>query len=472
VGITARQITPDIEHPEFNKVGIQMQAVKTSDPLAARVSDVLTGFIDWLDGYGEKSWDFQSFFAGPVGGRAKALYYRHKLTGTAAVAPMIFCEAFLPAARRLFHHPMRFPIADAHYAMGFAFLYQATGDFSQLENSIHFLTELKESRCPKFKEYCWGYPFDWVWRGGTIKRQTPLITTTPYVHEAFLQVSEILSSDFGPLTSDLRSLNLSDDYTQILESIARHAATDIKDFRTSEEASSCSYTPFDEGGVINAAAYRAFLLTSASKLFCNEDYWRIAERNLNFVWENQNPDGSWYYAMDGVRDFIDHFHTCFVMKALAKIHTLTGHEGCREALEKGVAYYLTNLFDENGLPKPFSRAPRLTVYKRELYDCAECINLCLLLRDRFPQLEATLEKVVAHILDAWVKRDGSFRSRKLHFGWDNVPMHRWGQSQMFRSLAFYLREASKHLRPEIRGQKSGRTAQGREPRTLVESQLK
>ena len=170
----------------------------------------------------------------------------------------------------------------------------------------------------------------------------------------------------------------------ILESIARHAAADIKDFRTSEKASSCSYTPFLPGGVINAAAYRAFLLTSASQVLCNEDYWKIAERNLNFVLENQNPDGSWYYAMDGVRDFIDHFHTCFVMKALAKIHTLTGHEGCLEALSKGVKYYLENLFDEDGLPKPFSKAPRLTVYKRELYDCAECINLCLLLRDRFP----------------------------------------------------------------------------------------
>ncbi len=413
-----------------------MQAAKTSDPLAARVSDVLTDFVEWLDRYGEKSWDHQSFFAGPVGGRAKALYYRHRLIGTAAVAPMIFCEAFLPSARRLFHHPMRFPIADAHYAMGFAFLYQATGDFSQLENSIHFLTELKESRCPKFKEYCWGYPFDWVWRGGTIKCQTPLITTTPYVYEAFLQVFE---------------LHPRAEWKVILESIARHAATDIKDFRTSEQASSCSYTPFDEGGVLNAAAYRAFLLTSASQVFSNDDYWKTAERNLNFVLENQNADGSWFYAVDGVRDFIDHFHTCFVMKALAKIHTLTGHEGCRAALEKGVAYYLTNLFDENGLPKPFSRAPRLTVYKRELYDCAECINLCLLLRDRFPQLEATLENVVAHILDAWVKRDGSFRSRKLHLGWDNVPMHRWGQAQMFRALAFYLRETSA---TEVRWQRS------------------
>ena len=223
-----------------------------------------------------------------------------------------------------------------------------------------------------------------------------------------------------------------------MESIARHAFSDIKDFPVGKNSSSCSYTPFDGGGVINAAAYRSFLLTSASQIFNKEEYWLTAERNLNFVLDNQNPDGSWYYAVDGVRDFVDHYHTCFVMKALAKIHALTGHAATLEALGKGIGYYLNNLFDVDGLPKPFSRAPRLTVYKRELYDCAECINLCLLLRDRFPLLKTTLEKVIAHVLEAWVKRDGSFRSRKLYLGWDNVPMHRWGQAQMFRSLAFYL----------------------------------
>jgi hypothetical protein len=396
--------------------------------LGENVSRVLANFTVWLESYGEASWDYQSFFAGPVGGRAKALYYSHGLIGTAAVAPMIFCEAFLPTARRLFHHPIRFPIADAHYAMGFAFLYEATGDSSQLENAVHFLTELKKSRCRNFKEYCWGYPFNWVTRNGVIEAQTPLITTTPYVYEAFLQVFK---------------LDPREEWKLVLESIARHAAFDIKDFRTSERASSSSYTPFDVGGVINAAAYRAFLLASASKVFCNEDYWRTAERNLNFVLENQNPDGSWFYAVDGVRDFVDHYHTCFVMKAIAKIYRLTGYEPCKDALLKGIKYYLENIFDEDGLPKPFSRAPRLTVYKRELYDCAECINLCLLLRDRFPELDRTLEKVVTHILKVWVKRDGSFRSRKLHLGWDNVPMHRWGQSQMFRSLAFYLYETGR-----------------------------
>src|SRR6202011_1547049 len=106
-------------------------------------------------------------------------------------------------------------------------------------------------------------------------------------------------------------------------------------------------------------------------------------------------------------------------------------------------------------PRPFSKAPRLTVYKRELYDCAESINLCLLLRDRFPQLETTLQTVIGGILNDWVKPDGSFRSRRLHFGWDNVPMHRWAQSQMFRSLALYLREAKARCQmSEVTGQMS------------------
>jgi len=284
--------------------------------LQDKTSNVLADFAEWLDGFGETSWDHQSFFAGPVGRRAKSLYYRNRIWGTAAVAPMIFFEAALPSARRLFHNPMRFPIADAHYAMGFAFLHEATGDFSQLENAVHFLTELTTSRCRQFKEYCWGYPFDWVTRNGVIKQQTPLITTTPYVYEAFLQVAELLESDVRCQMSDVRQ-DLLLEYKQILESIARHASVDIKDFKTSEKASSCSYTPYDSGGVINAAAYRAFLLTSASKVLSKDEYWKIAERNLSFVLENQNADGSWPYAVDGVRGFVDHFHTCFVMKALA-----------------------------------------------------------------------------------------------------------------------------------------------------------
>jgi len=404
----------------------KLEGFSVPNGIEENVLAVLKRFVGWLDEFGGTSWDHQSFFAGPIGSRAKSLYYRHELLGTAAVAPMVLCEAFLPSARRLFHRPTRFPIADAHYAMGFWYLYGAVGDPEYLEKAAAYLDVLKDTRCPGFEEYCWGYPFDWVTRNGTISRQTPLITTTPYAYEAFLLGYELCGRE---------------EWHQVLASTARHAFADIKEFKLSDDSATCSYTPFDGGGVINAAAYRAFLLTSASKLLAEGSYLEAGQRNLNFVLDAQNPNGSWYYAVDGVRDFVDHFHTCFVMKALAKIHRLTGHERCLGALTRGVEYYVTHLFDADGLPKPFSRAPRLTTYKRELYDCAECINLCLLLKDRFPQLEQTLATVVGSIMSGWVKSDGSFRSRQLLVGWDNVPMHRWAQSQMFRSLAFFVSTA-------------------------------
>jgi hypothetical protein len=391
-----------------------------------QVQKVLYNFTDWLGHFGEVSWDHQSFFAGPIGCRAKSLYYRHKAIGTAAVAPMIFCEAFFPSARQWFHHPMRLPIADAHYAMGFAYLYEATGNESYFEKAAHFLDVLQKTRCTDFKEFGWGYPFDWVTKNGVIAAGTPLITTTPYVYEAFLQMEQ--------LQPHLK-------WYRVLQSIARHTSVDIKDVKLSETSSTCSYTPFGKIGVVNASAYRAFTLISAAKFLNEDELLGIARHNLNFVLESQNADGSWPYAVDGKRAFVDHFHTCFVMKALAKIYLLTGDDGCIKALSRGIAFYLKNLFSEDGMPRPFARAPRLTVYRHELYDCAECINLCLLLRNHFTQLEKTLETVISRILEKWIKPDGSFRSRELIFGWDNVPMHRWGQSQIFRSLAFYLREA-------------------------------
>ncbi len=174
----------------------------------------------------------------------------------------------------------------------------------------------------------------------------------------------------------------------------------------------------------------------AAEDFSEEQYRKVAERNLNFVIESQNADGSWYYSTDGQRDFVDHFHTCFVLKALAKIEPLTKNGECTRAIERGVSYYVANLFDERSLPKPFSRRPRLTVYRRELYDYAECVNLAVLLRGRFPALDDILSIVLK--LEGWQKPDGSFRSRKLLLGWDNTPMHRWAQSQLFRSLCFLL----------------------------------
>lgn len=401
----------------------------TPVPNAGILRSMIGRFVEWLDQYGEHSYDFQTFYASSVGQKAKSLYYRHRALGTLAVAPIIFCEAFVPEARRLFWKPQRFPIADAHYAMGFAALAQALGEKKYYERAIHFLDMLESTRCQGYRSHAWGYPFDWVGIRGTIKEGTPLITTEPYVYEAFSSVFE---------------MDKDEKWRKTMESLARHVSEDYIDTVTSDRASRVSYTPAPEpsgGGVVNASAYRAFMLTKAALDFSEDRYRRQAERNLNFVLESQNSDGSWCYAMDGVRTFVDHFHTCFVLKAIAKIERLTGNLQCTAAIERGVAYYVHHLFDADSLPRPFSKAPRLTIYRRELYDYAECINLAILLRGRFSELDRRLEAVLNDLLERWQQPDGSFKSRHLLLGWDKVPMHRWAQAQLFRSLCLLLANA-------------------------------
>ncbi|MBC8002538.1 MAG: hypothetical protein H7X97_08110, partial [Opitutaceae bacterium] len=80
----------------------------------------LERFVAWLDAYGETSQDHQDFYASPLGRAAKKLYYKRRLLGTAAVLPMVACEAFAPWTRRFYFPRMRLPISDAHFAMGFA----------------------------------------------------------------------------------------------------------------------------------------------------------------------------------------------------------------------------------------------------------------------------------------------------------------------------------------------------------------
>lgn len=389
------------------------------------IKDILDQFILWLEAYGETSQDQYDFWASSLGQRAKSFYYRAPFVGTIAVAPFVLLESFVPAARKWFSPRRRFPIADAHYAMGFSYLFRVTGKQKYYEKAKDLLESLKTNRCQGYEYYCWGLPFDWVGNSGKSKAGTPFITVTPYVYEAFATVYELHKEE--------------DHWLEIMHKIAEHALRDIHDKEVATGICACSYSPLSKRGcVVNASAYRAFLLAEATQRFSNNEYWRIGRKNLNFVLQSQQPNGSWPYAMEGKDSFIDHSHTCFVLKNLVKVKRITNDPKCEKAIERGVEFYLNCLIDEEGLPKPFAKAPRVTLYRRDLYDYAESINLGLLLRKQFSEFNKILGSQLEDLTTRWIKPDGSFRTRQLLLGWNNVPYHRWAQSQMFRSLSFWL----------------------------------
>jgi hypothetical protein len=392
--------------------------------LVERASEAVGRFIAWLDRFGELSQDAHDFWAFETGRRAKALYYRHRITGTVATAPFVFLDTVVPSSRSLVRERARFPIGDAHYALGFYAWAEATGDEGFATRAEHFLHELEASRCPGYEEWCWGYPFDWQTTVGLFEAGRPLLTSIPYCYEAFEAGYEATGKA---------------EFLAIMESAAAfvHERIPAPEVRPGVRAS--AYTPLDERRVVNASAYRGALLLSAGRRFEQEEWTADGLACIAFVLDAQADDGSWLYALDGHDAFVDNFHTCFVLKNLFKAWRISGDDAAKTALELGYRYYRSHLLDDRGRPRPFARPQRLVLHRGDLYDYAEGIYLGELVRETIPEAGEVLDGLVRELLDGWTLPDGHFVTRKLVVGQNRVPYHRWGQAQTFNALARYCR---------------------------------
>jgi hypothetical protein len=377
-------------------------------------------FAGWLHEFGETSQDPYDFLVTPLGARAKALYHRHRLLGAAAVAPFVAVDLVAPRTRALVRKRDRYPIADAHFAMGFFALGRSGEEPGDVDRGRAFLAALEQSRSPGFADPAWGYPFDWPTRYGVFRAGWPLITTVPYGYEAFEAGFEATQEPA---------------YLTVMEGVARFAAEHIPVSEAGDGREAAAYTPYDTRRVVNASAYRAFLLATAGRRFGHDDWLAAGRRNAAFVVASQRADGSWPYSTDGTDDFVDNFHTCLVLKNLVKVWKLTDDEDVRASIAAGYAFYLEHLLDEAGLPRPFARRPRLTLHRRDLYDYAEGINLAHLMSGLLPEATAVLDRLVTDLTERWTLADGHFVTRELAVGRNTVPYHRWAQSQAFRALA-------------------------------------
>ena len=218
---------------------------------------------------------------------------------------------------------------------------------------------------------------------------------------------------------------------------------------TGPDAAAGSYStlPFDQRQVVNATAYRAWVLTDAGQRFDRADYLEDARLNLNFVLESQAEDGSWLYAMNEAKSFIDHFHTCFNLKNLYKIHRLRSDPRVEQAIRRGYGYYREQLIDEAGNPKSFAVEPRLQVTKLEMYNFAEGITLGALLGDLVPEALGVSETMADRLIHEHQLPDGHFVTRVFRGGLRHkFPFLRWPQGQLFYALTNLWKVSAEKLK--------------------------
>jgi hypothetical protein len=415
------------EHLAAGKMcsGVLSDACCTEPELRASVEK----FAGWLERSGPSSYDPYDVWGTSYGRLARRLYYGKKLAGTAMTAPVILMEIVCPGLRGVLVKKDRYPTADAQLALAFLNLYEAdrarAGGEKWLTKAKDLADSLLEQSVPGYRGCCWGYPFDWQNVNGLMPKGTPHITATPYCYEVFARLLELTGEDR---------------YRDVLRSITAFVFEDLKDTPTGSDSAASSYTPYDSGKVVNASAYRAFLLFDAARRFQNEEYYEKAWRNLRFILESQQADGSWLYAIDNPREaFIDHFHTCFVLKNLYKLNRHLQNAEVKQSVERGYEWYRKALFDERGDPRSFAIAPRLQIVRLEMYNFAEAISLGVLLRHDIPESFAHAQELATRLVRKHQLPAGHWVTRVYLGGFRHtLPFLRWPQSQLFLAMSSLL----------------------------------
>lgn len=398
-------------------------------------------FCRWLQQTGGLSYDPYDLSGTRYGRWARRLYYAKHFLGAIFTAPLIGIEVFCPRLRSVLVKKDRYPTADAQLALAFLNLYEGcldqTGDgksaretsvrspLGYLDKARKLADELLEHSISGYSGHCWGYPFDWQNVNGLMPKGTPHITATPYCYEVFTRLYDLTGEE---------------QYLRVAQSITEFVYNDLHDTPTGEGAAASSYTPHDDGKVVNASAYRAFVLFDAARRFHNEAYSIKAEKNLRFILDCQRPDGAWLYAIDNPPEaFIDHFHTCFVLKNLCKINRHLHRPQIAKAIRNGYEFYRTALFDAEDNPKTYAVAPRTEIVRLEMYNFAEAITLGVLLRDQIPEAFTLAKKLSSRLIRDYQLPGGYWVTRVYRGGIRHcVPFLRWPQSQLFLSLTNFL----------------------------------
>lgn len=415
--------------------------------LSRELWDSVNAFLRWLDDKGYSSYDPYDIWGTQYSLYARKLYYRRGIVGLPLIAPILLLEIFFPGLRALFVKKERFATADGQLALSFLNLYELTQNESYLEKAIILCEDLIRSSVPGFSGYCWGYPFDWQNFRGLWRKNTPYITTVPYCFEAFLKLYEIIG-----VTR----------YQEAAASVAKFVFADLRDTPLSTDSSAASYSPRDTSQVVNASAYRAFVLFEAVHRLGCQDYERKAWMNLNFVLQSQCPDGSWRYAVDhSGESFIDHFHTCFVLKNLWKINRHLRSNVVDKSIRQGYAYYRRTLFDADDNPKSFSIVPRTQIVQLDLYNLAEAIYLGALIKDDISEAFALARRLACRLTKHYQLPDGHFVTRVYLGGIKHkFPYIRWAQAQLFYSLTCLLRAEARDRKEANRNHRTEMAAYG------------
>ncbi len=293
----------------------------------------------------------------------------------------------------------------------------------------HLLDRLVALKSPDQSFLCWGYHFDWQNRYGLLPQYEPNIVTTTFAGQALLDAYE----KYGKTV-----------FLEQAVSAGRFIINDLNIFKGKEEL--CfSYSRLDRAQVHNANLLGACLLARLFTHTGEDTFFDYSCKATNFSIKRQHSDGSWFYGEDPTQLWIDHFHTGYNLSAINKIGTYLGSSEYGDALQKGYAYYINTLFNEEGLPKYFHDQ----LFPIDIH----CLSQSIITLAELHQMDSNSLDHASTIFH-WtmlnmIDKRGYFYFQKHRIYTNRISYMRWSQAWMALAMTIL---AEKCLQAQVRGE--------------------
>lgn len=292
-------------------------------------------------------------------------------------------------------------------------------ELEQVEAAIKVLIDqLIENISLGYSGACWGYNFDWQARRLFLfPAGTPNVVVTSFCVEALHEASLVISDER-------------------LDDLVLGAAEFVEhDLHRTQHAGGFlfSYSPISGNDTVhNASMLGLRILCRAYKRNPEESYFALANQALSATLANQKDNGAWEYGLHAVQDWIDSFHTGFILDSLQVYRETFVSSQVDDAIEGGLRFYLDNFFESDGRPNYYHNRP----YPIDIHSPSQLV-ISLSALGKFNQHQQLIEKVLTWTVDNMQGSDGSFYYQRRRWFVSKVPYLRWSNAFMLRAMACY-----------------------------------
>jgi len=424
------QSTPALPHEQVTQ---WTPSNPLSTPRVTEISAALGRLDAWIESESFQGWDPYDALNSPL---LRVAANRNRVLGAAIVQSIRRSPLNIRPllAIRKGYNPKAMGLFLATYAQKFL----ATRQDGYLERVRFFYDWLRENASPGYAGYCWGYNFDWPNRAFFAPAGTPTIVNTAFIGLCLLSADPVLRASAAKAGAadqvnpclDGKDLGRTCHSLQIARNACNFILDNLQTLRPSDEETCFSYTPLDRRFVHNANLLGAWLLAAVYARTGEEHLARNARAAARFTARRQRPDGSWVYGPARNDQWVDNFHTGYVLVTLKSISALLRTHEFDSTVQTGYWFWKTRMFESTCIPKYF---PHKT-YPIDIHSVAQAILTFLHFSDVDPEAAEHGGKVALWAIRNMQDREGFFYYQRHRTFTTRIPYIRWAQAWMQQAL--------------------------------------